>query len=125
MLTDASIPYVLEGTTMEDAVKEINRLELGATLVISANDTLAGIITDGDLRRLIAKKKSIVELTVEDAMTKNPRTVGPDSPAYDSLNLMEKYQITVLPITDSAGKVCGILHLHDILGKGDFKFNGN
>jgi arabinose-5-phosphate isomerase len=125
MLTDASIPYVLEGTTMEDAVKEINRLELGATLVISADDTLAGIITDGDLRRLIAKKKSIVELTVEDAMTKNPRTVGPDSPAYDSLNIMEKYQITVLPITDSAGKVCGILHLHDILGKGDFKFNGN
>ncbi|TES91755.1 MAG: KpsF/GutQ family sugar-phosphate isomerase, partial [Desulfobacteraceae bacterium] len=125
MLTDASIPYVLEGTTMEDAVKEINRLGLGATLVISADNTLAGIITDGDLRRLIAKRKSIVELTVEDAMTKNPRTVGPDSPAYDSLNIMEKYQITVLPITDSAGKVCGILHLHDILGKGDFKFNGN
>jgi arabinose-5-phosphate isomerase len=124
MLTNFSIPYVLEGTTMEDAVKEINRLELGVTLVISADNTLVGIITDGDLRRLIAKKKSIFELTVEDVMTKNPRTVGPDSPAYDSLNMMEKYQITVLPITDSAGKVCGILHLHDILGKGDFKFNG-
>ena len=57
-------------------------------------------------------------------MTKKPRTVAPDSPAYDALNMMEKYQITVLAITDSTGKVRGILHLHDILGKGAFKFNG-
>jgi len=109
---------------MEDAVKEINRLELGVTLVVSADKKLAGIITDGDLRRLIAKKKSIVDLTVEDVMTKNPRSVTPNSPAYDALNMMEKHQITVLPITDVKGKVRGILHLHDILGKGEFKFNG-
>ena len=97
---------------------------MGVTFIIRADNTLAGIITDGDLRRLISKKKSIHKLTVEDAMTKNPRTVAPDSPAYDALNMMEKYQITVLAITDSAGKVRGILHLHDILGKGAFKFNG-
>ena len=124
MLTGASVPHVPEGTTMEDAVDKINRLGLGVTLVIRADDTLAGIITDGDLRRLIAKRKSISGLTVEDAMTKKPRTVGPDSPAYDALNIMEQYQITVLPITDSIGKVRGVLHLHDILGKGAFKFNG-
>jgi len=124
MLTGTSIPQVPEGTTLEDAVKEINRLELGVTLVIKSDKTLAGIITDGDLRRLIADKKSIVDLTVEDVMTKNPRTVTPNSPAYDALNMMEKYQITVLPITDVKGKVRGILHLHDILGKGEFKFNG-
>lgn len=57
-------------------------------------------------------------------MTKKPRTVAPDSPAYDALNMMEKFQITVLPITDSTGKVRGIYHLHDILGKCAFKFNG-
>ena len=124
MLTGTSIPQVPEGTTLEDAVKEINRLELGVTLVIKSDKTLAGIITDGDLRRLIADKKSIVDLTVEDVMTKNPRTVTPNSPAYDALNMMEKHQITVLPITDVKGKVRGILHLHDILGKGEFKFNG-
>lgn len=124
MLTGTSVPQVPVGTTMEDAVKEINRLELGVTLVISLDKTLAGIITDGDLRRLIAKKKSISDLTVEDVMTKNPRTVTLNSPAYDALNMMEKYQITVLPITDVKGKVRGILHLHDILGKGEFKFNG-
>ncbi len=125
MLTGKSIPRVPEGIFMEDAVKEINRLGLGATLVLRSDNTLSGIITDGDLRRLIAKRKSIHKLTVEQVMTKNPRTLSPDSPAYDALNMMEKYQITVLPITSSAGKVRGILHLHDILGKGDFKFNGN
>jgi len=124
MLTGASVPYVCGGSSMEEAVKEINRLELGVTLVIRPDNTLAGIITDGDLRRLIADKKSIADLSVEDVMSKNPRTVALDSPAYDALNMMEHYQITVLPITDSKGKVRGILHLHDILGKGAFKFNG-
>ncbi|MCW9096793.1 MAG: KpsF/GutQ family sugar-phosphate isomerase [Ignavibacteriaceae bacterium] len=124
MLTGTLVPKVPSGSTMENAVKEINRLELGVTLVINSDKTLAGIITDGDLRRLIAMKKSIDDLTVEDVMTKNPRTVAPNSPAYDALNMMEKHQITVLPITDVKGKVRGILHLHDILGKGEFKFNG-
>jgi arabinose-5-phosphate isomerase len=124
MLTGTSIPQVPEGSTLEDAVIEINRLELGVTLVIRSDKTLAGIITDGDLRRLIADKKSIVDLMVEDVMTKNPRTVTSNSPAYDALNMMEKHQITVLPITNNKGKVQGILHLHDILGKGEFKFNG-
>jgi arabinose-5-phosphate isomerase len=124
MLTGTSVPRVSEGTTMEDAVKEINRLELGVTLVLGSDNTLAGIITDGDLRRMIADKKSIVDLSVEDVMTKNPRTVDLNSPAYDALNMMEKYQITVLPIVNANGKIKGILHLHDILGKGEFKFNG-
>ncbi len=124
MLTGEAVPKIFAGTSMEIAIDEINRLELGTTLVITKDKILTGIITDGDIRRIIAKKKNIFELTVEDVMTKNPRTVSPDSPAYDALNIMERYQITILPTTDSIGKVEGILHLHDILGKGDFKFNG-
>lgn len=124
MLTGEAVPKVFAGTSMEIAIDEINRLELGTTLVITKDKILTGIITDGDIRRIIAKKKNIFELTVEDVMTKNPRTVSPDSPAYDALNIMEQYQITILPITNSIGKIEGILHLHDILGKGDFKFNG-
>ncbi len=58
-------------------------------------------------------------------MTKNPRTLSPDAPAYDALNLMERHQITVLPVTGQDGTVRGLLHLHDILGKGEFKFNGS
>ncbi len=124
MLTGKAVPKVSAGTSMEKAIDEINRLELGTTLVITKDKILTGIITDGDIRSIIAKKKNIFELTVEDVMTKNPRTVGSDSPAYDALNIMEQHQITILPITNSIGKVEGILHLHDILGKGDFKFNG-
>jgi arabinose-5-phosphate isomerase len=124
MLTGKAIPYVFAESSMEDAINKIERLELGVTFVLKPDFTLAGIITDGDIRRCIVKKKLIYELKVEDVMTTNPRTITLDSPAYDALNMMELHQITVLPITDSSGKVQGILHLHDILGKGEFKFNG-
>ncbi|MBW1835400.1 MAG: KpsF/GutQ family sugar-phosphate isomerase [Deltaproteobacteria bacterium] len=124
MLTGASLPRVREGSGMEAAVSEIDRLGLGVTLVLRPDDTLAGIITDGDIRRAIAKKKPILDLTVEEVMTKNPLTANPATPAYDALNIMEQHQITVLPITNPIGKTLGILHLHDILGKGEFKFNG-
>jgi arabinose-5-phosphate isomerase len=124
MLTDESVPLIDENATMERAVEVIDQGRLGTTLVIKPDHTLIGIITDGDLRRAVAKKKPIFEQKVQDVMTKNPRTVGPDSPTYNALNTMEQYQITALPIIDSAGKVLGILHLHDILGKGKFKFNG-
>jgi arabinose-5-phosphate isomerase len=124
MLTGESLPRVHEGASMEVAVSEIDRLGLGVTLVVRKDDTLAGIITDGDIRRAIAKKKPILDLTVEAVMTKTPLTASPSAPAYDALNLMEQHQITVLPITNPIGKILGILHLHDILGKGEFKFNG-
>jgi arabinose-5-phosphate isomerase len=124
MLSDKSIPQVSLNQSMEDALKEIDRLGLGATFVISDGNILAGIITDGDIRRLVARKKAVFEMEIKDVMTPSPRTVKPESPAYDALNIMEQYQITVLPVTDDGGKVHGILHLHDILGKGEFKFNG-
>jgi arabinose-5-phosphate isomerase len=124
MLSGESVPYVFLGTPMADAIEEMNRLELGVTLVMQDDKKLAGIITDGDLRRLMAKQTPISNLKVEDVMTKNPRAVGPGSPAYDALNIMQEFEITVLPIVDDMNKVEGILHLHDILGKGDFKFSG-
>ncbi len=124
MMTDAMIPRVKTGSTMEAALKEIDRLELGAVLIVDADDSLAGIVTDGDVRRFLARRKGPLTFPVDDIMTRNPRALPPSAPAYDALNLMEKHQITVLPITDKHGKVRGLLHLHDILGKGEFKFNG-
>lgn len=124
MLAGDLIPLVGKGAPMEEAVKIVDRSKLGAALILSANETLAGIITDGDIRRFIVHHTTIADSTVEDAMTINPQTTSPDVPAYDALNIMEKHQITVLPVTDNSGKIRGILHLHDILGKGEFKFNG-
>ncbi len=124
MLTGKSLPQVSEGTSMQEAVMEIDRGGLGTTLVLSPDNQLSGIITDGDIRRMVASGRPMSELAVQDVMTKNPRALHEDVPTYDALNIMEQHQITVLPIVNSAGEVQGILHLHDILGKGEFKFNG-
>ncbi len=125
MISHKSLPCVSEGTPMTEAVIAIDRGGLGATLVVNQHNKLSGIVTDGDIRRMVVSDRPISELTVEDVMTKNPRTLKKDSPTYDALNIMEQHQITVLPIVNSAGEVKGILHLHDILGKGEFKFNGS
>jgi arabinose-5-phosphate isomerase len=124
MLTGDSVPRVDQDATLMQAIREINRLELGVTLITGPGDILVGIITDGDIRRILAETRDIFSLSVGEVMTPSPRFVWINSPAYDALNLMEKHQITVLPILNRQHRVQGILHLHDILGKGDFKFNG-
>jgi arabinose-5-phosphate isomerase len=124
MITGPSLPRVSEGTSIQEAVKEIDRGRLGTTLVTNPQNKLNGIITDGDIRRLVASGRSFLKLSVEDVMTKNPQTITESSPTYDALNIMEKHQITVLPVVNTREEVQGILHLHDILGKGEFKFNG-
>ena len=124
MLTGPSLPLVSEGTCTPEAVKTIDRGKLGTTLVTNSQNKLSGIITDGDIRRLVASGQAFLKLSVEEIMTKNPRSIAEDSPTYDALNIMEQHQITVLPVVNSREEVIGILHLHDILGKGEFKFNG-
>jgi arabinose-5-phosphate isomerase len=124
MFTGKNIPKVNKGQTMRHAIQEMNRLQLGATLVVEKGDLLVGIITDGDIRRSLLTQEKIYERRVEEVMTRRPKTLGPDISASQALSLMEKNQITVLPIVNPIQKVRGILHLHDILGKGAFKFNG-
>ncbi len=124
MLTGPFLPRVFEGTSMQAAVKEIDRGRLGTTLVTNSQNELSGIITDGDIRRLVVSGRSFLTYTVEEVMTKNPQTITENSPAFDALNIMEQHQITVLPVVNTREEVQGILHLHDILGKGEFKFNG-
>jgi len=125
MISGPSLPRVSERTSMQEAVKEIDRGRLGTTLVTNPQNKLRGIITDGDIRRLVASGRSFLKFSVEDVMTKNPQTIAESSPTYDALNIMEKHQITVLPVVNAREEVQGILHLHDILGKGEFKFNGS
>jgi len=125
MLAGKSIPFVLEGVSMGEALKNMDERELGVTLVVKKDETLTGIITDGDVRRLVLKEMSIHDYKVDDIMTRNPKSVQVDAPVYDALNIMEQHEITVLPVTSPDGKIRGVLHLHDILGKGAFKFNGS
>ncbi|MBU0995817.1 MAG: KpsF/GutQ family sugar-phosphate isomerase [Proteobacteria bacterium] len=125
MLTGDIVPSIIEGASLTDTIKVVDRYKLGVALIIKPDQTLTGIITDGDIRHFIAEGKSIDTCQNMDVMTKNPRTIKSDSPVYDALNLMEKHQITVLPVVDPHGRILGVLHLHDILGKGTLKFNGS
>ena len=125
MISIQSIPMVYENRSMEEAIAVIDKFNLGAVFVVSEDMRLKGIITDGDIRRRLAQKKAVLELPVTDLMTSDPLTINPESYTFDALNLMEQKLITILPVTDHHGIVIGLLHLHDILGKGEFKFNGS
>jgi len=124
MLSGDAIPAVQAGESIQTAVRAIDSCELGAVFVVDADKILVGILTDGDIRRFVARRNTSLDAPVDTIMTREPRTLSPEAPAYDALNLMEQYQITVLPITGQKGEVKGLLHLHDILGKGEFTFNG-
>ncbi len=124
MLADDSLPLVNEGMDMKETVAAMDRVSLGVALVIKPDRTLSGIITDGDIRRLLAKQLFFPEQKAGEVMTPNPKFARLETPAYDALNLMESFEITVLPVCSTGGVVLGIIHLHDILGKGEFKFRG-
>jgi len=125
MFKASKAPCVLTGSAMNLALEQMDKFSLGAVIVQNKEKKLKGIITDGDIRHYLAKtKENLNTATVDAIMSKNPYTLTADSFLYEALNLMEKYQITVLPIVDKFNKLDGLLHLHDILGKGSFQFNG-
>jgi len=123
MLTGDQVPAVFPHQTISEALLEIERKDLGTTLIVSEPDhRLLGIFTDGDLRRLIQRKSAIQGLPIQQVMTTDPKSIRPEILASEALEIMEQFLITVLPIVDDLNKVLGILHLHDLLGRGDFKF---
>lgn len=122
MLTSEKVPIVKEKTPLIEALEELNQKKLGAVLIVDALGHLKGILTDGDLRRVIIRYKTLPQVNIEEVMTKNPKKIEENKLAAEALDLMEKYQITVLPVVNYDHHLVGILHLHDILGKGTFKF---
>ena len=124
MFTDDHVPKVVLGSRVEQAIKEIDSKGLGATLVVDKEGRLSGIVTDGDLRRILTKRKTIHKLKVEEIMSRAPKTVEEDQTAAEALGIMELYGITHLVILDREKKVRGMIHLHDLLGREEFKLNG-
>ena len=122
MLTGDKIPLVTNGTTVAEAVQELNRKNLGAVLVINENYGVDGIVTDGDVRRFVASKLDFQQTEVKTVMTVSPVVIDPDKQAVDALSIMQRHEITILPVVEKKGKMQGILHLHDLLGKGEFRF---
>jgi arabinose-5-phosphate isomerase len=112
------VPSVDKDESMENAIIEITTKRLGATAVMD-NGKLAGIITDGDLRRMIQKHPDYLSLRAKDAMTANPRTIQFDELVVEALSLMRENNITQLPV-QQGDKYVGVIHLHDILKEGIF-----
>ena len=109
------IPRVAASAPMAEAVEEMTRKRLGMTCVVRPDGRLAGIITDGDLRRLIGRHKAaLLKRTAADGMTAGPVTIGRSVLATEALNLMERKKITSLVVVAADGRVEGIIHLHDL-----------
>ncbi len=122
MLTGEKLPLVRTGSLVEEMLRELDAKGLGAVLVLDGDETLAGIVTDGDIRRALIKYNDLPHRSVEEVMTRNPKAILPETMAAEALELMEKHLITVLPVVGMKGKLVGIVHLHDLLGKGQFRF---
>jgi arabinose-5-phosphate isomerase len=108
-------PRVLPTTKMPDVIYEMSRKGLGLAAVTDANGKLLGIITDGDLRRMMQKRsENVLTLTAGDCMTKHPATLPRTELAASALRLMEEKKITSVLIVDADGKLEGVLHVHDL-----------
>ena len=112
------IPVVKEDCPIKDVIFEITSKRLGATCVVYPNGKLAGIVTDGDLRRLLERTLDIKKLTAKDIMSKRPKVMSPDYLASFALQQMENYKITSLIIIDDNNYPVGIIHLHDLINLG-------
>jgi arabinose-5-phosphate isomerase len=116
MHTGDAVPQVTSQTSMPDVIYEMSRKKLGVTAVVDG-DKLLGVISDGDLRRLLEKRgKDVLDLTAGDCMTKNPRTIPGSEFAASAIALMEEKKITSLVVVDGKGNLEGIVHLHDLWG---------
>ncbi len=110
-------PKVVSGQSLKEVIVEMTAKRLGVTAVVDKENNLLGIITDGDLRRMLEKNISIDKVKADDIMAGTPKTIGPDELAVDALDVLRKNEITQLAVTDN-GKYLGIIHLHDLIREG-------
>jgi len=114
MHSGEALPRVSPRTKMPDVIYEMSRKKLGVTAVVKG-ETLVGIVSDGDLRRLLEKRgKDVMDLTAGEAMTRDPKTISAGEFAATALALMEEKKITSLMVVDGRGRLEGIVHLHDL-----------
>jgi arabinose-5-phosphate isomerase len=113
-----AVPIVSEETLMRDVILEISIKRFGMTTVVDGEGRLAGIITDGDLRRGLEKHSNLLERQARECMTRYPKVIDRDELAARAVQVMEQYKITSLLIIDPAGRSAGVVHLHDILQAG-------
>jgi len=115
MHTGAALPQVTAETGMRKVLMEMTAKLLGVACVVDDKGRLLGIITDGDLRRLLERYPNPLDLSAREAMTPNPKSISPLRLAARALHIMETHAITSLPVVDETGVVAGLIHMHDII----------
>lgn len=118
MHTGEAIPHINTGAKLSDALLEMSSKALGMTTVLNEDGSLAGIFTDGDLRRAIDRGIDIHQAKIDDVMTANCRSIKPGTLAAEALRIMEDNKITVLVALDDHAKPVGVIHTHDLLKAG-------
>jgi len=109
-------PEVHPDTDVKNVIVEISEKLLGVTAVVE-NHKIVGIITDGDLRRMLTKEESITGLTAKDIMTANPKRINNDAMAVEAMELMDKHGITQI-LAEENGRYCGVVHIHNLTKEG-------
>jgi len=117
MRTGDEVPTVTLDATLSDALFQITAKRMGMTAVIGRDRQVAGIFTDGDLRRVLERDGDFRKLPIADVMTRQPRTIGPDQLAVEAVELMERHRINQMLVVDAAGALIGALNMHDLFSK--------
>ena len=117
MLTGSYVPIVPVKASMKEAILEMTS-KRGITTVVDSKGKITGVITDGDLRRLLEKRNDIFKMSAGEIMTFNPRTVKKEELAINAVKLMEAYGITSIPVVNTTNRPIGIIHLHDLMRLG-------
>lgn len=118
MIIGDKIPKVLSGDSAQKAFEEINRKNVGFVLVTDRKNKLLGILTDGDVRRMISKRISFEGKSIDDIMTSNPMTIDEKISLAQVVEIMQKKEITSFAVVNAKNELKGYVHLHDILGRG-------
>ena len=116
MLDESKKPTVAPDSNVQTVIFEISEKRLGVTAVVE-NEKIIGIITDGDIRRMLSKTETITGISARDIMTKNPKMIQPNDMVVEALNIMEDFSITQLIVAEN-NTYKGVIHLHDILKEG-------
>lgn len=118
MAHDQEIPKVISGTLFVDAIPEMTKKSLGIINIVDENNSLLGIVTDGDLRRIIERHVDIYNTAIDEVMIKSPKVISKEKMAVDALHFLKENSINVLPVTDSYNKLCGTITWQQIVKAG-------
>ena len=115
MMSGDDIPIVSKETSIIDSLLIMSQKALGMVLITDNNNTLLGIFTDGDLRRVLEKHINFQDLAIKDVMTRNCKSIQPNKPAIIALQMMEEYRLNSLPVVDSDNQVIGAINMHTLM----------